>query len=122
MAFAAVKGLSQAAILSAPATAPVSSKTLAEAQQRARYFYREVRRWWTEVLPKQTGLHPSETQPLGSACEGAAVGATRAAHTLRSAATRSGAPVCLRAACSVRFALIVGAPLERCRFAARSLG
>ena len=42
-AFAAVKGLSQAAILSAPATAPVSSKTLAEAQQRARYFYREVR-------------------------------------------------------------------------------
>jgi hypothetical protein len=75
MAFAAVKGLSQAAILSAPATAPVSSKTLAEAQQRARYFYREVRRWWTEVLPKQTGLHPSETQPLGSACEAAAVGA-----------------------------------------------
>ena len=45
--FAAVKGLSQAAILSAPATAPVSSKTLAEAQQRARYFYREVR-WWAE--------------------------------------------------------------------------
>lgn len=35
--------LSQAAIMSAPAGAPVVSKTLAEAQQRARYFYREVR-------------------------------------------------------------------------------
>jgi hypothetical protein len=34
-AFAAVKGRSQAAILSAPATAPVSSKTLAEAQKMA---------------------------------------------------------------------------------------
>jgi hypothetical protein len=35
--------MSAAAILSAPAAAPVASKSLAEAQQRARYFFREVR-------------------------------------------------------------------------------
>lgn len=34
--------LSQAAILSAPASAPVASRSLAEARQRARYFFREV--------------------------------------------------------------------------------
>jgi hypothetical protein len=34
---------SAAQILSAPAAAPVASKSLAEAQQRARYFFREVR-------------------------------------------------------------------------------
>ena len=33
---------SQAAILSAPAAAPVASKTLAEARLRAREFYRQV--------------------------------------------------------------------------------
>jgi len=43
LAAAAAGRLSQAAILSAPATAPVPSRTLAEAQQRARYFYRQVR-------------------------------------------------------------------------------
>jgi len=36
---------SAAQILSAPAAAPVASKSLAEAQQRARYFFREVRAW-----------------------------------------------------------------------------
>jgi hypothetical protein len=34
---------SAAEILSSPAAAPVASKSLAEAQQRARYFFREVR-------------------------------------------------------------------------------
>ena len=69
---------SAAQILSAPAAAPVASKSLAEAQQRARYFFREVR-----ARPQ-----PAAPGALSGAVRASYPPARRCAHACRPASAR----------------------------------